>query len=198
MSLVLDLCLRPFGAGAEPEPALKRCSACQADLPLDSFRRSRSGRMGRVSRCRPCLNDADRAYNANPERKAAEAARVRTAEYRERSRAKDARRNRLPERQSQVNQKNKRRRALKRGVPVDVFSANDLYAAWDDADYAGCYWCDGAFTEADPLHIDHLTPLALGGPHTVANLVPAHASCNASKGAKDPYAYARERHPQLF
>ncbi|MFE4718525.1 HNH endonuclease [Streptomyces sp. NPDC056728] len=94
-------------------------------------------------------------------------------------------------------EKEARRRARELEATLDAFTLEDLYASWDEADYAGCYWCDGDFTEADPMHVDHLVPLARGGAHTVHNLVPAHASCNTSKGAKDPYAYALERYPWM-
>lgn len=38
---------------------------------------------------------------------------------------------------------------------------------------------------ADPSnwHMDHVVPLALGGPHTLDNLQVAHAVCNQRKGA---------------
>jgi 5-methylcytosine-specific restriction endonuclease McrA len=33
------------------------------------------------------------------------------------------------------------------------------------------------------LHIDHVIPIAKGGPDTLANVKPSHAVCNLSKGA---------------
>lgn len=44
-----------------------------------------------------------------------------------------------------------------------------------------CYYCGGIATQ-----IDHYTPLARGGTHTIENLRPACASCNHRKGAKLP------------
>jgi 5-methylcytosine-specific restriction endonuclease McrA len=41
-----------------------------------------------------------------------------------------------------------------------------------------CYWC-GAYATA----VDHLQPAALGGSHTMDNLVPACIRCNSSRGA---------------
>jgi 5-methylcytosine-specific restriction endonuclease McrA len=34
------------------------------------------------------------------------------------------------------------------------------------------------------LHIDHLIPIAKGGPDTLDNVRPAHALCNLKKGSK--------------
>lgn len=42
-----------------------------------------------------------------------------------------------------------------------------------------CWMCGGPYEEAD-----HVIPLALGGPHCLANLRPACKSCNSAKGAK--------------
>ena len=42
-----------------------------------------------------------------------------------------------------------------------------------------CWMCGGPFE-----HIDHVKPLALGGPHLLANLRPACAGCNLSNGAR--------------
>jgi 5-methylcytosine-specific restriction endonuclease McrA len=41
-----------------------------------------------------------------------------------------------------------------------------------------CYYCGRHATT-----IDHLIPRAMGGPHTIDNLVPACARCNYSRGA---------------
>jgi 5-methylcytosine-specific restriction endonuclease McrA len=42
----------------------------------------------------------------------------------------------------------------------------------------------------DDYHIDHIVPLAKGGPNTDSNCQLLHSKCNLSKGAKDPYDYA--------
>lgn len=184
--LVLDLTLQPWGASAEPAPAVKDCTKCGEAKALEHFSPNKIGRLGRKSQCRICKRPADRQYRADN----AEARRVYFRQY-------DQQRNQTPERQVQLRAKDQRYRARKCQAEVETFTPEDLYAAWDDADYAGCYWCDGDFTEADPLHVDHLVPLARDGAHAVWNLVPAHMTCNTSKGAKDPYAYALERYPWL-
>ena len=42
-----------------------------------------------------------------------------------------------------------------------------------------CHWCGAAATQ-----VDHLVPVALGGSNALSNLVPACASCNASRGKR--------------
>jgi 5-methylcytosine-specific restriction endonuclease McrA len=42
-------------------------------------------------------------------------------------------------------------------------------------------------------HCDHITPVALGGPHELPNLQLLCGTCNRVKGAKDPLDFARER-----
>jgi len=44
-----------------------------------------------------------------------------------------------------------------------------------------CWMCEGPFE-----HVDHVKPLSKGGPHILANLRPACASCNASKNDRWP------------
>lgn len=191
MTLILDLQLQPFSHAAEVEPAMRPCTGCQRDLPLTDFRRNKAGRFGRTSRCSECLTAKDRAYNATPERVETERARMRTDEYRAWSRARDARR--MPEQC----EKRRRRRAVIKGATAESFTLLDLASAWDDAGYYACYWCDGSFTDSNPLHVDHLIPLARGGAHAIANLVPACQRCNLVKSAKDPYTFALELHPWL-
>jgi len=44
-----------------------------------------------------------------------------------------------------------------------------------------CAYC---LEPSEPLHLDHVTPLKLGGRHSIGNLLPACASCNGSKQAR--------------
>lgn len=45
----------------------------------------------------------------------------------------------------------------------------------------------------DGYHIDHIMPLALGGPNTDDNIQLLCATCNLSKGAKHPVDFMRQR-----
>ncbi len=73
-----------------------------------------------------------------------------------------------------------RRKAAKRGVPINDFTAaqwREMQAAYDHR----CAYCDkrakGHLTQ------DHITPLSKGGSNTLANIIPACHSCNSSKQA---------------
>lgn len=46
-----------------------------------------------------------------------------------------------------------------------------------------------AYCGAPWEHLDHVKPLARGGPHCLANLRPACASCNHRKSSKDPFVW---------
>jgi hypothetical protein len=51
---------------------MKKCPACERDLPLDAFSVDRSRKSGRTSRCRECNSKQNRAwYAANKDHKAA-------------------------------------------------------------------------------------------------------------------------------
>lgn len=197
MPLVLDVVTQSLGQSDQAEPAMQRCTACKRDLPLESFRRNRRAPLGRMGQCKDCKRAYDLEYNSRPERKASERERTRTPEARVRQRERDAARNRTRARLDWLNSKGKRRRALRKGVGAEIFTDAELFAAWDGAGYYTCYWCELPFTEDVILHRDHVIPLARGGAHAIANLVPACATCNTSKGAKDPYDFARELHPWL-
>ena len=51
-----------------------------------------------------------------------------------------------------------------------------------------CHWCGKPidytlpYLHQDSFEIDHVIPLALGGPDTLANKVAAHLRCNRAKG----------------
>lgn len=47
-----------------------------------------------------------------------------------------------------------------------------------------CGICGGEISPEETPHIDHIQPVALGGRTISANLQPAHARCNLSKGAR--------------
>lgn len=79
---------------------------------------------------------------------------------------------------------NARRRARLRNAPV-----NDLTGRqWHGIKVAygnRCAYC----RERRPLTIDHVQPLAKGGAHTAANVVPACQSCNSRKGDRAAPTY---------
>lgn len=80
----------------------------------------------------------------------------------------------------------RRRAAAKRGTVVERID----YATVCDRDGWSCQLCgdpvDRSLRHPDPMSgsIDHVVPLAAGGPHTYANVQLAHLRCNISKGAR--------------
>jgi len=50
-----------------------------------------------------------------------------------------------------------------------------------------CYWCKAKVAD---YHVDHVTPLALGGSNGPENLVITCLHCNTSKSAKHPMDFA--------
>lgn len=68
-----------------------------------------------------------------------------------------------------------KRRAESYGVAHVAYSRTAILARWRHA----CAYC-GAYA----THLDHVEPLVKGGTDTEANIVPACAHCNLSKGSK--------------
>lgn len=80
--------------------------------------------------------------------------------------------------------RHRKRRALLAAADFDEHTAEDLAESWADRGLWSCVYCGG---EAE--HADHFVPLALGGTHSIGNLVPACADCNTRKGALDPWTF---------
>ena len=56
-------------------------------------------------------------------------------------------------------------------VVVESFTKEELVAHWGNGER--CIYCDGPFEQTD-----HMIPIANGGPHTLANVVPSCRACN--------------------
>lgn len=77
-----------------------------------------------------------------------------------------------------VRESSRIRRARKAAALTISFTREQLadrMAVWGNQ----CWMCGGVYEE-----VDHVIPIALGGPHCLSNLRPACRSCNASKGAR--------------
>lgn len=82
----------------------------------------------------------------------------------------------------------KRRKAMTRGglVGGDRFLVGDLL----ERDGSDCGICgtsipDTAYPDPQSASIDHITPLSLGGQHTMENARAAHLRCNIVRGNRD-------------
>lgn len=71
------------------------------------------------------------------------------------------------------------RRARKRNTMVLPFTDEQVRKRMSM--FPGCWMCGGPFE-----HIEHVKPLAAGGPHILANLRPSCGPCNLSKGYRWP------------
>jgi hypothetical protein len=70
--------------------------------------------------------------------------------------------------------------------------------AWEEADVFACYLCGGAFTDEDPLHIEHVGAISRGGLDVPENTRPAHASCNLWKGTRHVFDVVEDLRPGLL
>ncbi|MFD7776620.1 HNH endonuclease [Streptomyces sp. NPDC059753] len=69
--------------------------------------------------------------------------------------------------------------------PPSYPSRRDVLRRWEELEWWTCDYCDAAFSEMVVLEVDHVRPLAKGGRHEWANLVPSCGSCNRSKSDTD-------------
>lgn len=75
-----------------------------------------------------------------------------------------------------------------RCVGTEKIQIADFYAHVRNASAIRCYWCRTSVPRSK-RHVDHIIPLARGGPHALANLCCACQSCNSRKGAKMPHEF---------
>lgn len=54
-----------------------------------------------------------------------------------------------------------------------------------------CFYCGKVITD-EAWHVEHLTPIARGGEHSAANVVPSCSSCNLSKGKLLPNEFIKK------
>lgn len=170
---------------AMPESRWKMCEGCRAAARLVKARlRSATGYVEKSYPYDPVRHRVNRLRfeEMHPERvRASEAAwRARNvAKVKEmQSKARDKYRRGNLEKFSEAS---RRRYALKMGAQIGNFTPEQL--AQRLSMYCGCWICKSP--EWD--HVDHVKPLAKGGPHILANMRPACARCNMSKGSTWPF-----------
>lgn len=74
-----------------------------------------------------------------------------------------------------------RRRARKLNSTIDFFNEKTWFENTFEAQQGLCYYCKKILSK---YHIDHKTPLSLGGSHSPDNLCIACPNCNCRKGKK--------------
>lgn len=83
-----------------------------------------------------------------------------------------------------------RHRRIKIRTVGDPKSIADFYLWVRESSVILCHWC-GRPVPRRLRHVDHKIPLAKGGKHCVANLVPSCRSCNCRKHASMPEEFSR-------
>lgn len=183
---------------------VKRCSKCKRELPERMFYWKIKSRRLRMEICKPCKAAKQRRYRSTDRGRALRAVYnsdyfARHPEY-QRNYKKTLRGGPLSWRQTPLGQlasetsretsrkaANKRKELRRRGAKGG-FSDTD----WDlkKQMHPYCWICglpEGPSAKFE-LTQDHLVPLSRGGTHTWDNIMPAHRSCNSSKGAKMMFA----------
>lgn len=61
-----------------------------------------------------------------------------------------------------------------------------------------CLYCSRPFSLKLPSTLDHITPIAKGGSHSLDNFEAACLNCNSQKQAQDPHIFARLRGVLFF
>jgi 5-methylcytosine-specific restriction endonuclease McrA len=162
---------------------VKTCSKCGAKKPLSSFRPRPRAKIGYYAACRKCeyrlyvnhekMREYGRRFRAaNIERLNAKA-REYAAQHKEERAAyllqwQRANREKTAEYRS-------RRYARERGAgEIERIDRTAIY----DRDGGRCHICERKVAKAD-FTLDHLIPVARGGPHISINLRVAHRSCNS-------------------
>jgi 5-methylcytosine-specific restriction endonuclease McrA len=192
--------------GSMATPETKQCTLCKQCLPRGSFYASPKRKDGLYPWCRSCSVKKTREYNARKpgwkeEKRAYDRARIEanrdrlSKQWREnylRNRDRQlatAKRwsERNPDKRRAISQSYKHRR---RSVERAGMSGKELLE-WKSAQPKVCHWCGAACARG--YVVDHIRPLAKGGKHEARNLAISCRPCNASKSARDPIEFAREK-----
>lgn len=157
---------------------------CQRHYNADYYRRRQDELKARAAAWRLANPERKRASDrewakANPERKRANDARA-WASKPERNREHHSRWYQANKEKNREGFQRRKARKLANG------SERVSYVAVLARHGMTCHLCEGPILSRADLHFDHVIPLAQGGPHTEANIRPAHATCNLSKGARAP------------
>jgi 5-methylcytosine-specific restriction endonuclease McrA len=139
----------------------KYCGGCGKAQPLVMFDEDKSKKDGLTTTCGACDRAYSQAYyaskkNRTPVAMTAHELQVLAAE-------KSARDNEI----------NHRRRARKVANGVNLVKATEMIAI--------AAWPCTACAAPAPSTVDHIIPIARGGPHSIGNLMPLCRSCNSSK-----------------
>ena len=171
---------------------MKKCSACHQVKDLGSFNKDRSRKDGHTHRCGDCNRERQRRYDAaNRDEILAKKRQYHEAnrdEISERQRQYyEANRDELLEQKRQYYEANPDK-VRERKSKWRANQAGSVHQRWTkDESIPGdqCYWCGSH----DVKHMDHIMPIALGGPAEPYNEAMTCVSCNTSKKNKHPLVW---------
>jgi hypothetical protein len=160
----------------DPEYAKKKREAVRR-YRLEHLDERRRATREWAKKHRPNKRARDREWDSAHREKRREAARLRRLNNPDKARA--WRKANPDKRRDQKH----RRRALTKQARTEILTGLQrkvLYAT------KTCYLCGRGLQSGDRTSVDHIIPLAAGGPHAFANLALVHFTCNCSKGATIP------------
>jgi 5-methylcytosine-specific restriction endonuclease McrA len=152
----------------------RRYRAANREKHAENVRRWRQANPEKDAAIARRYREANRDRSAERTRRYYEANREERLEYNRRYR--EANREKAAKKSVEYARQRRARKAAVLNIPFTTGQLAQRMSYWGNQ----CWMCGGPFE-----HVDHVIPLALGGPHVLANLRPACASCNTSKGAKD-------------
>lgn len=138
---------------------LKACRDCEEEKPFSEFYKTKKGTHGLNAYCKVCYKK--RYHNR-------EAARLRTAKYRETNHERWKAMHRV----HQFNRKSTIK-AVDDGTVTDAF-VKEVYSRMI------CYWC-GLFVDEEDRTLEHVVELIDGGAHSASNIEMACLSCNSAR-----------------
>ncbi len=167
---------------------MKRCNACNEELSLENFNKSKSAKDGLQGRCRQCNKQAAKEWRKNnPERaranslKQTELLKKRNPNYyNEWYRQNYA----TPEGRAKVI-------AIKNARRARLQQAEGRFTAEEFAELCLLYdgKCLACGTESERLTVDHVIPLSKGGSNSIDNIQPLCGPCNSKKGNRSSTDY---------
>lgn len=180
----------------------KTCCRCKEAKPLTAFHKDKSRKDGMTAACSPCGSTAKAAWRAaNPEKSKLTDNGFRKAQPEKFKAMIDAYWAKNPGQRLAKNQawrKNNpgarkiqdQNRRAKKQKDCGVLSKG-LAAKLFKLQKGMCPCCRQPL--GDDYHLDHITPLALGGPNVDGNMQLLRAICNHQKHAKHPVDFMQSR-----
>lgn len=173
---------------------MKYCKKCSQEKLLTEFHKDSSTPDGKRAYCKECCRRyMNQRYHADIEKsRARERARKRGSdpEWREQAKRYSRLHRQRPEVKAKraIHEQNRRARKSGGGASLTV-TLEQLVEHQGNR----CFWCSQPFTKARKATLDHHVPLSKGGQHSDSNVTATCISCNSSKKARTPSAFAQER-----